>query len=210
MLLPPRGAALCGLAAGLAPPGGPCKAQGRGAVRRSKLALAALAALVKSSSAALVVPHRLREAPSLLLRSIGAPAAAPIPGQKPQQDWRVAVSALRGDEATDESQPFARVQEQLSLRARSSRPGCPGAPAGKPVAHLEPQRARRTTPRPVRGRRPATGRPRGAATMILRRPYLWLTLALSKADETTIWRRPGRRGRADGGRRLAGPPPRLD
>ena len=49
---------------------------------------------------------------------------------------RVAVSALRPHEATDESQPFARVQEQLSLRARSSRPGSPGSPAGKPVAHL--------------------------------------------------------------------------
>jgi hypothetical protein len=139
VLLPPRGAAFCGLAAGLAPPGGPCKAQGRALVRRSKLALAALAALVKSSSAALVVPRTtLREGPLATppLYEWCAPRRRRFPGKNRSRTWRVAVSALRGDEATDESQPFARVQEQLSLRARSSRPGCPGAPAGKPVAHL--------------------------------------------------------------------------
>ena len=133
MLLPPRGAAFCGLAAGLAPPGGPCKAQGRALVRRSKLALAALAALVKSSSAALVVPRTaLREGPlahaSRLFTAV-RPRRRRFPGKNRSRTWRVAVSALRGDEATDESQPFARVQEQLSLRARSSRPGCPSAQA---------------------------------------------------------------------------------
>ncbi len=52
VLLPPRGAAFCGSPLAWLFRGGPCKAQGRALGRALQLALAALAALVKSSSAA--------------------------------------------------------------------------------------------------------------------------------------------------------------
>ena len=168
VLLPPRGAAFCGLAAGLAPPGGPRKAQGRALVRRSKLALAALAALVKSSSAALVVPRTtLREGPprdASALRVV-RPAAAPIPGQKPQQDlagggerasWgrsdrRVAAVRARSRAAVAACAVVASGLPRRPSGKASSSPLNPSARGGRPRARFEvdaPRRADRAEPPP--------------------------------------------------------------
>ena len=166
VLLPPRGAAFCGLAAGLAPPGGPCKAQGRALVRRSKLALAALAALVKSSSAALVVPRT-----TLLERTVETPllyewcAPWPIPGQKPQQDlagggerasWgrsdrRVAAVRARSRAAVAACAVVASGLPRRPSGKASSSPLNPSARGGRPRARFEvdaPRRADRAEPPP--------------------------------------------------------------
>ena len=167
VLLPPRGAAFCGLAAGLAPPGGPCKAQGRALVRRSKLALAALAALVKSSSAARrSSDYSSRRTPrdASALRVV-RPAAAPIPGQKPQQDlagggerasWgrsdrRVAAVRARSRAAVAACAVVASGLPRRPSGKASSSPLNPSARGGRPRARFEvdaPRRADRAEPPP--------------------------------------------------------------
>ena len=157
------GQPLCGLAAGLAPPGGPCKAQGRALVRRSKLALAALAALVKSSSAALVVPRDRTPA----LEHASALHGAPRGGDsraKPQQDlagggerasWgrsdrRVAAVRARSRAAVAACAVVASGLPRRPSGKASSSPN-PSARGGRPRARFEvdaPRRADRAEPPP--------------------------------------------------------------
>ena len=142
------------------------------------------------------------------------PAAAPIPGQKPQQDlagggerasWgrsdrRVAAVRARSRAAVAACAVVASGLPRRPSGKASGSPLNPSARGGRPRARFEVDAPRR-------------GRPRGAATMILRRPYLWLALAaLSKADENYNLAVPDQDDEAalHGGRRLAGPPPRLD